>query len=294
MKENVRRSTALLASILVVIIWSETFVSSKVLLDRGLAPADIFFIRFLLAYLCTWPLSRKHLWAKSLWDEFRLLLLGAAGGSVYFLTENTALKCSTASNVALILSSVPLTTALLMSLFYKDERPNRKQMFGSLIAFVGMILVVLNGHLVLHLDPAGNLYALGAVLTWGVYSIILKGISDKYDAVFISRKVFIYGVVTILPYFWLVTPLNTDLQLISQPVVWINLVYLGVVASMLCFVLWNRSLAILGTVRTTNLLYIQPFFSMLISHFVLGDRITWMAVAGIIILTYGMIRASKK
>lgn len=291
---KLRDSLLLAAAFLVVAVWGETFISSKILLDRGLAPADIFFYRFLLAYLCVWPLSRKHLWAKSFKDELLLFALGALGGTLYFLAENTALKYSTASNVALILCIVPFVTALLMSALYRDERLHRKQLVGSLIALVGMLMVVMNGQLVLHLNPKGDLLALGAVLVWGLYSIVLKSVSSRYDAVFISRKVFVYGIVGIIPYFLLVEPLNTDLKLISQTVVWGNLVYLGIVASMLCFVFWNKALKSIGVVRTTNLLYVQPFITMLIARIVLDERITWMAVVGAVILTVGMVKLEKK
>lgn len=283
----------LIGALCVVVIWSETFISSKILLDRGLMPADIFFCRFLLAYLCVWPVSRKHLWAKSLADELKLFLLGFTGGALYFLAENTALEYSTASNVALILCCVPLVTAVLMSLVYKDERMNRRQITASLISLIGMVMIVLNGNFVLHLNPVGDLLAFGAVLVWGIYSLLVKTLSGKYDSVFLSRKVFAYGLISILPYFWLVSPLQIDLKLISETVVWANLVYLGVVASMFCYVIWNKALAKIGTVMTTNLLYCQPFFTMFFAHLVMGDRITWMAIAGAIILTIGMIRVEK-
>ncbi len=59
--------------------------------------------------------------------------------------------------------------------------------------------------------------------------------------------------------------------------------------TMLCFVLWNRAVGILGTVRTTNLLYSQPFFTMLVAAIVLRERITWMAIAGAVLIVLGMV-----
>lgn len=283
---------AMIAAIFTVAVWAETFISSKILLGNGLMPADIFFFRFLLAYCCIWFISPKRLFAGSLKDEVKLALLGITGGSLYFLTENTALKLSTATNVSILLQGTPIITAILVALFYRDERMNGRQITGSLIAFIGMVLVVLNGQFVLHLNPAGDALALCASLTWGFYSLIMRSMRGKYDTRFITRKVFFYGLVTILPYFVFVSPLKLDWQILSRPAVWGNLIYLGLVASMLCFVLWNWVLAKLGTVRATNLLYGQCFFVMLIAHFVLGERITWMAVIGAVILILGMVTAS--
>ena len=94
-------------------------------------PSDIFFYRFVLGYICIWAFSYKRLWADTWQDEFLLLVLGIMGGSLYFLTENMALMFSTASNVAILVGSTPLITAVLLALFYKDERMNARQMVGS-------------------------------------------------------------------------------------------------------------------------------------------------------------------
>lgn len=284
----------MLVALIVVFIWGETFISTKVLITNGLMPADIFLYRFTLAYICIWFFSPERLWSDSFRDEVRMVLLGLFGGSLYFLTENTALRFSTASNVSILVCSSPLLTAILVSAFYRDERMNVRQILGSLIAFIGMALVVLNGKLVLKLNLYGDLLAVAAALTWGVYSLLMKGVSDKYDVVFITRKVFGYGLLTILPYFFLVQPLNTDPAILSRTPVWGNLVYLGLVASMLCFIVWNWCLPRLGTVRTTNMIYSQPFFTMLIAYLILGERITWMAVIGTAVLIGGMMLAVKK
>lgn len=284
---------AIIIAICVVAIWGETFVSSKVLLAAGLMPADIFVVRFSMAYVGIALCSHKQLWAKSLRHELMLLALGVLGGSLYFLSENMALLYSTASNVAILVGSTPLITALLLSLFYREERMHGRQIAGSLVAFLGMALVIFNGQFVLHLSPRGDLLALGAALTWGFYSLTMKQLSPHYDALFITRKVFAYGVLSILPYFWLVEPLHLEPSVLRQPHVWGNLIYLGLVASMLCYFSWNWVLSRIGTVRATNIIYLQAFFTMLVAHLVLGERITWMAIAGSLILIVGMVMAVR-
>lgn len=282
-----------LAALAVVAIWGETFVSSKVLLDNGLMPADIFLYRFLMAYVGMALLSHKRLWSKSMKHEAMLLIAGVTGGSLYFLTENMALKYSTASNVAILVGTTPLMTALLLALFYNDERMSHRQITGSLIAFVGLILVVLNGQLILKLNPLGDALALAASITWGVYSLCMKPLSGHYSTAFITRKVFGYGLLTILPWFIFVEPLNTDITTLSTPKVWGNLLWLGVVASLACFLIWNWVLRRLGVVKATNIVYTQSAFTMIISAIVLNEKITWMAIMGTIILIGGMILTNK-
>ncbi len=288
-KLHSREILAFAATLLVIAVWGETFVSSKILLQHGMAPSDIFFCRFLLAYLCMWILPDRRLFASSLKDEGRLAIAGLFGGTLYFLTENTALQYSTASNVAILVSSTPVITAVLVSIVHKEQRLSLVQVGASALSFIGMVLVVLNGKFILHLSPKGDALALGAALSWSIYSLNLQDLRKKYDVRFITRKVFFYGIVTLLPYFLIVKPFSLDIQALSHPAVWGNLLYLGLVASMLCYVLWNWSIGILGTVRTSNMLYSQPFFTMLVAFIILGERITWMAVAGASLIIAGMV-----
>ena len=81
-----------LMAIITVAIWGTTFVSTKILIQHGLSPSDIFFYRFTLAYLCMWCISYKKLFANRVKDELLLLLAGLCGGTIYFITENISLQ----------------------------------------------------------------------------------------------------------------------------------------------------------------------------------------------------------
>ena len=275
-------------------MWGTTFVSSKVLLNSGLLPADIFFVRFVIAYLCMLCLSHKRLFANSIADELTLVGLGLMGGSIYFLVENMALLHSTASNVSILVSTTPLVTAMLLAIFYKSERMSARQIFGSVLAFVGVVLVVLNGQFILHLNPLGDALALGASFTWGFYSLFMRRIMGRYSADFITRKVFFYGLVTILPYFALVHPLNIGLLTSGNMTIWGNLIFLGFVASTSGYLLWNWVMRKLGAVKSTNFIYLQSLVAMVAGHVILGERITFMAIAGAVILIVGMVLAVRK
>ena len=283
-----------IVAIFVVLIWGTTFVSSKVLLNSGLLPADIFFVRFIIAYSCLLCLSHKRLFANSIADELTLAGLGIMGGSLYFLTENMALLHSTSSNVSILVSTTPLVTAMLLAIFYKSERLSSRQICGSVLAFIGVVLVVLNGQLVLHLNPLGDALALGASFTWGFYSLFMRRIMGRYSADFITRKVFFYGLVTIMPYFALVHPLDIDILTSGSMTIWGNLLFLGFVASTGGYLLWNWVMRKLGAVKSTNFIYLQSLVSMVAGHVILGERITIMAIAGAVILIIGMILAVRK
>ena len=280
------------AALFTVAVWGATFVSTKVLIANSLAPAEIFLLRFALAYACIWPIARGRMWAASVRDEALLATAGISGGSLYFLTENIALEYAPASNVSLIVCTAPVWTAVAMSFMYSGERMSRRQIAGCALAFAGMVLVVLNGHFVLRLSPKGDLLALSAALLWMVYSLVIKRIGDRYPAIFITRKVFFYGLVTILPLFTL-RPFAVTWETLARPAVWGNLLFLGIVASMLCYVLWNAAMRRLGAVRTTNYIYINPLVTIVVAALCIGERITVAALAGAAMILYGMWRAEK-
>lgn len=282
-----------LLALFVIVVWGTTFVSTKLLLLNGLAPQDILLVRFVVAYGGIWFFGRERLRADSWRDEGKLLLLGILGGSVYTQVENVALEYTHASNVALIVSIAPLLTALLAHFLTRGERIGRRMILGSIVAFVGVAMVIFNGSIVLDLHPLGDMLCLYAAFSWAFYTLILKDLSERYSALFITRKIFFYGLLTTLPIliFW---PPSRDLTLLARPVVWGNLLYLSVVASLLCIFFWSRVVAKLGAVRATNYIYFSPLITLVTAAAVLGERITPMALMGAGLILFGVIQAERK
>ena len=277
----------------IVVIWGCTFVQTKILINSGLRPDEIFLFRFTLAYILILPLAGKRLFLDNWTDEALAAALGLTGGSLYFVTENYALAYGYCSNVALIVCLTPMITALIVGCFYKSERMGRSAVVGSAIAFVGMALVVFNGNFILQLSPLGDVLALAACLCWALYTLIIKRLQDKYSNMLVTRKIFGYGLLTILPMLF-VRGVDIELLVDGGAVVWGNILFLGCVASMLCFLGWNFCLERLGTVRATNLLYLNPVISITTSAIVLGERVTWIAILGAVLILTGLYCMRRK
>ena len=277
----------------IVVIWGCTFVQTKILINSGLRPDEIFLFRFTLAYILILPLAGKRLFLDNWTDEALAAALGLTGGSLYFVTENYALAYGYCSNVALIVCLTPMITALIVGCFYKSERMGRSAVIGSAIAFVGMALVVFNGNFILQLSPLGDVLALAACLCWALYTLIIKRLQDKYSNMLVTRKIFGYGLLTILPIL-LARGVDIELLVDGGAVVWGNILFLGCVASLLCFLGWNFCLERLGTVRATNLLYLNPVISITTSAIVLGERVTWIAILGAVLILTGLYCMRRK
>ncbi len=275
-----------------VIVWGTTFVSTKVLLNTGLTPAEIMLYRFLVAYVMLFPFTCKQLWARSIKDELMFVGLGITGGSLYFVTENIALDYTLASNVSILLSAAPIFTAILSRIFLKDERLKRSLLWGSFVALAGVAMVVFNGRFVLKIEPVGDLLTLTAALSWGFYTVILKKLDRHYDILFITRKVFFYGLMTLLPVFYY-TPLNLNVPLLLTPVVLGNLLFLGIIASFVCFILWNKAVKELGGVRASNYIYLGPLVTLITAAILLHEQITAIAIFGAILIVGGVYFAER-
>ena len=291
-----------LVAFVTVAIWGSTFVFTKMLLQSGLTPAQIFTLRFIIAYLLLLGYSlithRSSLFTSSWRDELLMVALGITGGSVYFLAENAAMLFTTATNTSLIVCSCPLFAMLLFAIVYRhSEHISKLQALGSVVACMGMAIVVLNGHFVLHLSPLGDMLAFAACLCWAVYSLLIKRATDRYSSLFITRKVFFYGLLTIIPYYILrpseATLFTIHSSLFTLPVV-LNLLFLGVVASMVCYLLWNWVIGKLGAVVATNWVYFNPITTICFAWWLLDEKITlWFLLGSALILT-GMYLADKK
>ena len=282
-----------LIAILTVGIWGLTFISTKVLIEHGLSPQEIFLLRFLMAYLGIWFISPRKLFADNWKDELWLLWGGVTGGSFYFFTENTALEITLATNVAFIVSTAPLLTTILSLLIYKKEKATAGLVGGSLLALVGVALVVYNGHFILKISPLGDFLTLLAAFSWAFYSLIMKKMSGRYRTTFITRKIFFYGILTILPAF-ILHPWQFSLSGLWQPAVWMNLLFLGVLASLVCFVVWNIILKQLGTVRASNYIYLNPLFTLIGSAVLLDEQFTVMSLMGAMLILGGVYWAGKR
>lgn len=280
-------------AVLIVVIWGTTFVSTKVLLAHNLAPSAIFFLRFLLAYLLLIAFYHKKLWCNNVKDELVTAALGLTGGSVYFLAENMALQYTTATNTSLIVCSCPLFATILFGIIFK-EKFGRNQIVGGLLAFAGMVAVVLNGRFVLHLSPLGDMLAFTACISWAVYSILIRLLADRYSSLFINRKIFFYGLISILPWFAAFPQEIPSASQLTLPPVYLNLLFLGAIASLLCYCVWTICIKKLGVIAATNYVYLNPIATVILASLVLAEQITVWFIAGSVLILLGLYVHNKK
>ena len=276
-----------LGALLTVTAWGVSFVSTKVLLEHGINPTEVYVVRTLLAYLLVLCVCHKRIFSNSLRDELLCVSCGLCAGSLYFIAENTALEYTLVSNVSLIVTLSPLITTLLVGAIYKNERPGKGVLMGSLIAFLGVGCVIFNSSFVLDVKPLGDLLSLSAAVCWSVYSLVLRKLSAFYTVMFISRKTFFYGMVTAIP-FLIAIPEHTPLDVYLQFDVWSNFLFLGVFCSMIAFIIWAFTVKGLGAIKANNYLYVQPIITLIASALLLSEKVSIVGYVGCSLILLGV------
>ena len=297
-------------AVMTMALWGVTFVATKTLINEGLTPAQIFTIRFMIAYLGLLTVCfirggrNKRALSLSLRDEFYFVIAGITGGSLYFLTENTALRYTQACNVSFIVCIAPLLTVLMTiavkRLFkgpmvdgLEDVRVRFPLVAGTLIAIMGMILVIFDGNSV-SLSPKGDILAFMAALCWAAYSQFMGQLTDRYGTLFATRKVFFWGLITIIPVLLFSDNSNLLTVRFDHIQVWGNLLFLSTIASLFCFVLWNRIMLAIGNVTATNYVYLNPMFTLIGAMLILDERMTVVSGLGSAMILGGVILSGVK
>ncbi|OQC01680.1 MAG: putative amino-acid metabolite efflux pump [Firmicutes bacterium ADurb.Bin099] len=273
-------------ALITIIVWGSTFIASRFMLDC-FTPLQVMIMRFLLAYIVLVLIKPKF--TKIIWkDEAIFILMGLTGCSLYFIAEYKALTMTSASNVSIIVASSPILIALLAHIFTKDEKLKINTIAGFVIAFVGVAFVVFNGTFILKLNPLGDLLAFLSALSWAVYSLILKKIINRYDNILLIRKVMFYGIVTTAP-FLLLEGKPFDFAAFSDPKLIISILFLGVVGSGLCYMIWNIPVRTLGITITNSYIYAIPFVTMILAATLLKEKITALGVLGAMLIILGVV-----
>ena len=278
------------SALITILIWGATFISTKVLLT-ALSPIEILFLRFVIGYLALWLAAPRRLVLTDHKQEGWFAAAGLCGVALYYGFENLALSMTQASNVGVIISIAPFFTVLFSAVFLKQKRPGLRFFLGFLMAMAGIMLISFNQQAV-EIHPLGDGLAVIAAMIWAIYCLISRKISELgYNVLLTTRRTFFYGLLLMLPL--VMTQFSADFQILSEPSVLLNLVFLGLGASALCFVTWNYAVGILGSVKTSVTIYIVPVITAVASAWVLHEPLTPRVILGLGLTLGGLLLSQK-
>lgn len=282
-----KKSIGHFAAFLTIIIWGTTFISTKILL-ADFQPVEILFFRFVMGFFVLLIIYPRRLKGVNLKQEITFAAAGLCGICLYYLLENIALTYTMASNVGVIISIAPFFTAILAHLFMKSEEKLRINFFiGFTVAMAGIILISFNGSK-LALNPMGDFLAIIAAFVWACYSILTRKISSfGYPVILATRRTFFYGILFMIPALFFFD-FQIGLSRFANMTYLLNILYLGLGASALCFVTWNFAVKILGAVKTSIYIYMVPVITTITSVLILKEPVTWISAIGTLLAVVGL------
>lgn len=276
-------------ALITVFIWGVTFISTKLLLV-SFSPIEIMIYRFVIAWAV---LSLFDIKTKSRPIVFKQELLfagaGLTGVCAYFLLENIALIYTSASNVGVIAATAPFFTGFFAFIFLKDDVFSRRYTIGFMISLIGVCLISFGNQSGFQFSLKGDLIALIACISWGIYAILSQKIADlNVSVITATKKIFFYGLIGM---FIVARFMGFDLNwsLVLVPLNLTNLLFLGLGASALCFLLWNKSVALIGPIKTSAYIYVMPVFTIITSAIILDEPISVALVIGSSLAIFGLL-----
>lgn len=244
-----------------VFIWGITFVSTKYL-TGFLSSMEILFIRYVIAYAALWIICPRPLLFCGLKHEAYMFFAALSGAAAYQYLENLSVSYTSPASVSFITASAPLFTALLAHKFL-GEKISLKILLGMAISLFGIFLICFGDSETIETGLLGDVIISLGIWLWAVYSVLVKKISAfGYNGFLVTRRLFLYSVIVLFPF--TAAGFNSDrIASLKQPAVIINLLFLGILASAVCFATWNRSVEKLGATTTSKYLFISPIITLL-------------------------------
>ena len=274
-----------------VFVWGFTFISTKVLLE-DFAPIEVLFGRFTIGLVALCILRPHILRLQKRSHEWLFIAAGITGVTLYYLMENVALTFANASVVGVLVAVSPLsTTAIAFSL--GRERISARFVAGLIVALAGVALVCLGGGSATFSIP-GVVLALGAALMWSLYSTLVKRISDLgYETIASTKRTFVWGILFMIPLLPLMGA-QPDVSRLADPLDAANLLFLGLAASAGCFATWGIAVSRLGAAKTSIYIYLVPVITAAASAAILGEPITLVMAAGIVLTIAGLALSDER
>ena len=230
--------------------------------------------------------------------EALFALAGATGVTLYFFMENIALTMTSASNVGVIVAIAPLFIALIATFVTREERVGVKFFAGFVMAISGIALISFTGAAAGDAGLAGCLLAVLAALAWAVYSTIGKRIAKLgLSTVATTKRTFAWGLVFMMPFLPVMGfgqgAEGAGLAGLLDPGMLGNLLFLGLIASATCYVMWNKAASIVGVVSVSAYLYLTPVVTVVASVIVLAESLAWQIVLGVVLTVTGLVLSER-
>jgi len=290
------RAPALTLLALANLLWAGNWIVGRALRD-AFDPISLNFYRWVIAVVVLAPFALPGLAAKR--ELIRkhagiLALLSLLGVAIFHSLVYLALQSTTAVNAVLINCSGPLFI-LLCAWVLDGERATLRQLAGMLVSMAGILVILSRGEpaALLELElHSGDAWVVAAIAIWGLYSVLLKRRPPELGGVHFLFVLSAAGVLFLAPAFVLQV-LHSPPQPPSAAEV-AGVLYVGLAASAVAFMFWNRGVALVGANAAGFTLCLLPTFGTLLAIAFLGETFGAFHAVGIATIVAGIILATRR
>ena len=283
-----------------MLFWGTSFVFTSIILNT-LDPISIVFIRLLLSSAMLWLIiliffrTKKIPFATYKW----IAVLAFFEPFIYFLGETYGLQRVSPIITSLIVSTIPVFTAIIMRLFF-NAKLTVINFVGIFISLSGVVLMLVGKNMEMNVDTLGLLLLFIAVFSAVGYGIFLNKLASNVHPVWLTAVQNSFGFLFFLPLYFVMrkTPnFNHDSVLTffnPQWEMWICILALSIFSSSLAFIFYSMSVRQLGVARCSVFANSTPIFTAITSFILLGEHLSTMKIIGIFIVVFGLILTQRK
>jgi drug/metabolite transporter (DMT)-like permease len=289
-----RRTSAELALLATVVIWSLNFTAVKV--GVGSIPPLAFSVtRFAIGagvtLLVALRLEGRPRIRRA--DLPWLIIAALIGITINQAAFVGALRESTASNTALLIGTIPIWTSVI-AVLTRQERPAIHHWLGLACGLLGVALIVFGSSAGAADSQTflGALLALVTAASWAIYSVLIRPLMARYTALSISSFMMVAGTIAMVP-FALPDLVATHWSTVPGEA-WLGLLYAALLSVSLTNILYFTAIGRVGASRAALYAYLEPFLGVIFATILIGERATPLQLAGGAIIVAAIVVASPR
>jgi len=294
---NKNEIKAYIILILATFFWAGNFIVGKVATLFEIPPISLNFYRWFFAWIVLAPFTmRQVILSKSIIKKniFSILIMSFTSISVFNSAVYYGLNYTQVLNGVLLISTIPILIIVISSIF-KTEKINILQILGVLVSLSGVIIIITKMELqkLLHFQlNKGDLWILVAMLSWSIYSIIIKEKKINLKPFVLLQTLITFGVIMLIPFYFLEISSGKHIP-INIPV-FLIIAYVVLFAGIGAYIFWNKAVMTIGPNRSGVFLHLMPVFSSIMAIGLLGESFAKFHLVGALFIVTGIFLSSRK
>ena len=279
------------------LFWSGNFIVGKFATLYEVPPLTLNFFRWLIVWIILIPFTLKDIIKnfKIIKNNFySIFFMSITSISVFNSIVYYSLNFTQVLNGALMISTIPVLI-IFISFIFRTEKINFNQILGVIFSMIGVIIIVtrLDIFRLINLDlNKGDLWLLIAMLSWAIYSTMLRTYKIPLKALTFISIIVSIGLIFLLPQF-LFEYKNYQIIQFNFPVILITS-YVVLFAGLGAYIFWNKGVSIVGPNKAGIFLHLMPVFSSFMAIFILNEKLMSFHIIGAVVIIAGIYLSSKK